>query len=285
MITEPELTGDDDAEDAEVPDIVADLRNDAEPVGGGGGPSRTGSLGSLGGSGGLRGPNRLNRLNRLSGRTHWPWAVGGAVVASAIWAALLSSGLGPHQHDKPDLHGYRITNSPCQGGTFDAISKAVKGEHGSASTADIVHGAAVDRAKCSFVTTAQPRSGWTTAYIVSLAIELHKLTDPRAEFEDARALDAASLDIADNTSEVPGIGDKAYALAFDDQSQDLKVLYGGAVLTLNLTANTYWTGSGPGPIPGDLVSDTVHAPRTPDLQTFTPALVTTARSVMAALHS
>jgi hypothetical protein len=270
MITEPELTGDDDAGDDEVPDVVADLRGDAERADGAGG--RLASLVGLGSPGGL------------GGRTRWMWAVGGAVAASAVWAALLTSGLGPNQHHKPDLHGYRITNSPCQGGTFDAVSKAVKGEHGSASTADIVHGAAVDRAKCSFVTTAQPRAGWTTAYIVSLAVELHKLTDPRAEFEDARALDAASLDIADDTSVVPGVGDRAYTLAFDDQSQDLKVLYGGAVLTLDLTANTYWTGSGPGPIPGDLVSDTAHAPSTPDLQTFTPALVTTARSVMAALR-
>ncbi len=215
-------------------------------------------------------------------RPPWLWgALAGAVAASAVWAAPLAHG-GSAQDSRPDLHGYAIGFSPCAGRPFDALATAVRARTTSTAPASFAHGPALDRARCTFTAAGALDQGWATSYTVRATVDLHKLTDPRAEFEDERALDTTSLTVADSTAEVPGLGDKAYSLTFGDQTQ-LKVLSGGAVITLRLTAASRWAGSGAGPTPGDLVSDTPQQPDTSDLGGYTPQLAGAARAMMAAL--
>jgi hypothetical protein len=256
MITELELTGDgqDDGEGpGPAPDVVDDYRR--------GGPSRP-----------VAPP--------------WLWgALAGAVAASAVWAVLLVTGVGPYHDNRPDLHGYRIDGSPCAGGTFSALAKAVKATGSEATPASIVHGTAVDRAQCTFSANASPAVGWTTSYAVDLSVDLHKLADTRQEFEQERSFDTSSLTVADHSVPVRGLGDEAYALTFTGEAQELKVLRGGAVITMRLTAHTFWSGSGYGPGPDGVVADTAALPGTPGLSAFRPALTATARTLLATLKS
>src|SRR5882757_9637222 len=45
-------------------------------------------------------------------RRPWIWALGGIVVASAVWAAALR-GTDYGHTAAPDLHGYHLDDSPC----------------------------------------------------------------------------------------------------------------------------------------------------------------------------
>lgn len=265
MITEPEPVGGSTWDrlrrtgDAEVADVMDDLVDD--------------TVDDMAPRGGAR-PWR---------RPPWLWgALAGAAAASAIWASPLA-GAAPHRAAPPDLHGYRIGYSPCSGRPFDALTTAVGAATTSTAPASFTHGPAVDRARCTFTADAAPDHGWATGYTVLTSVDLHKVTDPRAEFEDERALDTTSLAVADTTTEVPGLGDDACTLSFGDETQILKVLRGGAVVTLRLTADSRWAGPGASPAPGDLVSDTPLPPRTPDLPGLTPALAAAARTVLTAL--
>lgn len=268
MITEPELTGDSTGDHLPRP-RTAEAAAEADIEGA--------ELADVVGGLGPRADTRPWR------RPPWLWgALAGAAAASAIWAGPALAGA-PHHASPPDLHGYRIGYSPCSGRPFDALITAVGAATTGTAPASFAHGPAVDRARCTFTAGAVPEHDWATVYVVETSVDLHKLADPRAEFEDERALDTTSLTVADSTIEVPHLGDDAYALSFGDETQILKVLRGGAVVTLRLTAATRWVGPGASPAPGDLVSDTPLPPRTPDLSHFGPALTTAARTVLTAL--
>ncbi len=218
-------------------------------------------------------------------RPPWLWgAVGGAAAASAVWTALLLVGLGPFQDNRPDLHGYRINGSPCRTTVFAPLSRAVAATGTNASVASIVRGTAVDRAHCTFSARVAPAVGWTASYDVDLSVDLHKLADTRQEFEQEHAFDSSTLTIADSATKVTGLGDEAYALTFTDQAEELKVLRGGAVVTLRLTAHTFWSGSQYGPGPGSSAADPATAPRTRPLPALRPALAATARTLLASLR-
>lgn len=252
MITELELTGDgeDDGDgDRPAPDVVAAR----------GGP-------------------------RLPTPPLWLWGVlAGAVAASAVWGVLLAAGIGPYHADRPDLHGYRIDGSPCAGGTFAVLAKAVKATGSQSTPASIVHGTAVDRAQCTYSATTSPAVGWTTAYTLDVSVDLHKLSDTRGEFEQERSFDTSSPAVADSSVAVPGLGDEAYALTFTGQAQELKVLRGGAVVTMRLTDDTFWSGSGYGPGPDGISASATALPATPALPAFRPALTAAARTLLTGL--
>ena len=223
--------------------------------------------------------------SRLPAAPLWLWgAPAGAVAASAVWGVLLAAGIGPYHADRPDLHGYRIDGSPCAGGTFAALAKAVKATGSESTPASLVHGTAVDRARCTYSATTSPAVGWTTAYTLDVSVDLHKLSDIRGEFEQERSFDTSTLTVADSSVPVPGLGDEAYALTFTGQAQELKVRRGGAVATIRLTDNTFWSGSGYGPGPDGITASTTALPDTPALPAFRPALIAAARKLLTGLQ-
>jgi hypothetical protein len=214
VITEPELTGASGGEplrragaDGQLADVVQDL-------------------GSRPGLRGVRG----------SGRGGWLWgALAGAAVASAVWAGAASAA---PPAGRPDLHGFRIGFSPCAGGTFDALVQAVGGSAGTAAPATFSHGPALDGARCTFTVRSRPERGAVTEYAVALAVDLHRRTDPRAEFQQEAAVDPDTLTVAETATPLADVGDEAYALALQNRTELLKVLRGGAVITLRLTSTT-----------------------------------------------
>lgn len=242
MISEPELTGGPGEEPAEV---IADP-----------------AAGALSG-----GP----------GRRPWVWAVGGAVVASALWGAGLR--LWDAQHGGgPDLHGYVLGDSPCAGGTLGPLTSALHATDTAviAPTAARL-GKALDQARCTLeIYAPDPQTGSLDRFQVSVAIDLHKRTDPRREFEDQAGLDPQSLTPAVAVREVAGLGDEAVAQTVSRQREELHVLHGGAVFSLTLT----------GYVAGAVSEDTLGAlhggPRTAasDVARFEPAMVGAMRNVM-----
>ncbi|MFG1805044.1 hypothetical protein [Streptomyces sp. NPDC049040] len=225
----------------------------------------------------------------------WLWAVGGIAVASAVWAAVLHGTGGA----APDLHGYRLSDNPCSGDALNPLKTAVGGPGFTASNATVSHGPALDKLFCVLNSVSQAGNGQETAYTIGVGVELHKKTDPRAEFENTRHARVSNLPgstggsngspligVADSgftsaadVHPVTGIGDEGYLLSSHAAGQTLVVLHGGAVLTLQITGYTEWNstdGSGAGP--GDSAKD-------PDLTHLRPALTSAMRRLMASLAS
>jgi hypothetical protein len=227
----------------------------------------------------------------------WVWGVGGVVVASAVWGAVLhgSGGTGP------DLHGYHVGGNPCSGDTLDPLKKAAGIRDYNAFDANVSKGPALDKLSCFLSSSSQADQGWATTYTISVSVELHKKTDPRAEFEDARHARVSTLPGQDapgnsmvvitddrftsaaDVHPVTGIGDDGYLLAPpSSHQQTLDVLHGGAVLTLQVSGYTQWNGSdgsdgsdaGPGEEPAE-----------PDLSNLRPAMITAMHHLMTSLSS
>ncbi|MEE4545014.1 hypothetical protein V2S66_23985 [Streptomyces sp. V4-01] len=224
----------------------------------------------------------------------WLWAVGGVVVASAVWAAVLhgSGATGP------DLHGYRLAGNPCDGGTLSPLKDALGARGFAVSDATVSRAPAVDKLSCVLSADVPAGGGWMTGYTVSVSVELHKRTDPRAEFEDAGRARVSSLPgsaaqdgsglvtvattdylSAADVHPVEGVGDEAYLLEPRASDQTLDVLHGGAVLTLQVSGYSRWNGPGESPL------DTGGEPPEPDLTGLRPALTTAMRHLMTSLAS
>jgi hypothetical protein len=213
-------------------------------------------------------------------RRPWVWGVGGVVLASAVWAGGVR--WWSVQHDgRPDLHGYVLGDSPCAGPTLKPLTdalKAVDSEPVSPAAARL--GTALDQIRCTLSVGAAAGEGATDRYEVFVTIDLHRRTDPRAEFDDLVRVNGADLTPVEFAHRVAGLGDEAVAQTLSRQSEELKVLHGGAVFTLTLTG--YSTDS----ISDDTRNALHGGPRslTPDVGRFEPALVEAMRNVMKGLR-
>jgi hypothetical protein len=242
VITEPELTG--GSEEPEPVDVVSD--GDWEPR-----------------------PPVLGSANRRL----WVVGLGGILVASAVWAAGLYA-YGPSHHSAtPDMHGYRLADSPCAGDTLKPLIDAVKATNTQSVSPAVVHlGPALDQIRCTIETTSPiPRGGGTARYEIVVTVDLHKKTDPGPEFEDQRNLDTADLIPVESTESVPDLGDGAYLLTISQGSQQLKVLHGGAVFTVTLNGYTYLPAA---------INTRENGSTPTDLRNFQPALIGAVRNVM-----
>lgn len=218
-------------------------------------------------------PPRPSRLRRLPG---WLWGVLAGVLATSLAGASLAfAGALPQRHHGPDLHGYRLGQSPCAGHVFDAFGAAVRSADGAPWPAVFEHTPELDRARCGFVAQGAGSQGSKTSYDIQVDVLLHHRTDPAAEFEAERSVDPSNLEVATRSRAVPGLGDEAYLLTFDDPLRILEVRSGGAVIVLRLGAATTPYGTGP---------DT-EQPDLPDLDRLTPPLVDAARAIMAGMAS
>jgi hypothetical protein len=209
---------------------------DGTPHGFGGGRSGDGPYGPEGGA--PAGGTRWSRYRRP-----WMWALGGALAASALWAA----GLAAYRTGDPDLGGYRAAPSLCAEAPLSALVTAL-GKRGATMDAQAFSHPALDRSYCT-VHLGEPPTG----YEASLRYELHRKTDPGPEFE-ARHREAAMPD--EPVPElVPGLGEKAYFSVSGGTYADLYVLDGPVVLALSVsTVGEYIDDTGPPP------GESTHAP-------------------------
>jgi hypothetical protein len=223
----------------------------------------------------------------------WLWAAGGVVVASAVWATVLhgTGGTGP------DLHGYHLSGNPCSGDALKPLKDAVGRRDFAASSATVSKGPALDELSCVLTTVSSADDGWAATYTISVSIDLHKKTDPRAEFENSRdaqvsslpgggtdgservALAGSGFTSATDVHPLTGVGDEGYLLTPRGPGQTIEVLHGGAVLTLQISGYTQWNGS------DQSAADTGDPPKDPDLTHLRPAMTTAMRHLMTDLAS
>lgn len=279
MITEPELTSGPEWEAGR--DRDADLDSGAgADQGPGSGPAP-----ELG--------DQLATPGGPVGRRHWLWAAGGVAAASVLWVAALQ-GIGYGHTAAPDLHGYRITDNPCTGQNLQPLTDALAAEGFVGMPASLSRGPALDHVSCDMVGYRAPSGNWQTTYTVTFTLDLHKKTDPRAEFEDstrARVSTLAPMQYAgglattvdDGATPRPysGLGDSAYT-TYGTSRQSLSVLHGGAVFTLTLQASTDWQGSGKIPTGPD---GTVRLPGASDTSALRPQLPKTMRHLMTLMST
>ncbi|MGW2053221.1 hypothetical protein ACWCOZ_04730 [Streptomyces sp. NPDC001840] len=174
-------------------------------------------------------------LRLPAGRAPWVWALGGAVVASAIWAG----GLYAYGETEPDLGGYRVSSNLCLDAELPALSGLLGKRQSPMAAAD--EQLAIDRAYCNLSlmpgrpnevkNDSRPRS----YAAVNILYSLHKQTDPGPEF------DATVTDLAPEGSlerrvlRIPDLGERAYLVTDPSgDSPQLKVLDGRAVISISV---------------------------------------------------
>lgn len=158
-------------------------------------------------------------------RRPWLWALGGALTASAVWAA----GLYAYQtrpDPGPDMRGYRQTADLCRESKLAALS-GVLGKPSWDAGADPMKHPALEYAFCP-VTFGPPETG----YSGSISYTRHLVTDPGPEFE-ARL---APLEM----EPFEGLGEKAYFSVDGNRGARLHVLDGQVEIEISFDSTASW---------------------------------------------
>ncbi|WP_328763511.1 MULTISPECIES: hypothetical protein [unclassified Streptomyces] len=197
----------------------------------------------------LRGPRRA-----------WLWALGGAVLASAVWAGVLT--VQDRFSDPAPRIAYRHVEDLCK----------VKLTAVSGSTAQLTgdyarheEHPALDWAYCAYGT---PYVDGRLSYGAEVLVQLHKKADPRTEFgagPTGLGGIGAMASSGGEVEQVPGLGERAL-LTHRVGGSRLEVLDGGAVFSLTVQ----WYG---GPEAAD-----------PDEAAVQAAMIEDVRVLMAALR-
>ncbi|MGW3665320.1 hypothetical protein [Streptomyces sp. NPDC005141] len=141
------------------------------------------------------------------------WAVVGAVAASALWAGgiFLLRPLG----DDPDLAGYRAKANLCSAVDYTAL-RTEYAEEDSAPTHNSLKHKAIDESYCSISLKKSSSSSYSDAYL-SVQVDLHKTTDPSAEFTAVWSEYNQRYEDYE-VEKVSGFGDEAYLVTEDTTS-------------------------------------------------------------------
>ncbi|MFG2114202.1 hypothetical protein ACGFRB_16460 [Streptomyces sp. NPDC048718] len=173
----------------------------------------------------------LDAPRRARSRRPWLGAVGGAVVASVVWAG----GLFVYDWAGPGLGGYRTDRDPCRVAHLDGLASVLGSERGEGSRpSQKREHSALFRWNCSVRLAAGP-----SAYDVVIDYELHRKTDPGPELD-------ADMDTL-GYERTGDLGDVSYVDAGDDDSIRLVVLDGQAVLKMLVMPNVSPTDGGIAP--------------------------------------
>lgn len=199
-------------------------------------------------------------------------------------AALFSYGVGDRS---PDMHGYQLDRDPCPSLRLKSIGTAITPrEATNADESELSKHEALDQVRCFIPLRSRSgeerlASGWSVEYTVGITVELHKKTDPGAEFEARLETAGPWTDRKAKLESVPDLGGTAYLRTSDDGYADLWVLEGGAVLSLSLSASTQYMSEDQGEMPGGEESD--EEPAVPDLSPHHAAMISDMRDLMSGL--
>jgi hypothetical protein len=238
-------------------------------------------------------PARLRPLLlRLRDRP-WVWAACAVVVTSAVWAGALQ-GTGYGRTSAPDLHGYHVDDgNPCTYMNLRPLTDHLGTQAFGQQVPMVARSPALDHVECELTAdTADDGDGWTSTYTVAVTVDLHRKTDPSAEFDaSGEAVGGRPhipgtlflvVDVPEKTSHPSGLGDRAN-LVGSQFRQSLAVRHGGAVFTLTLTGVNVWnTAHGKEPVNAD---GSATRPGVIDTSPLRGDLVPTMRTLMAALAS
>jgi hypothetical protein len=148
------------------------------------------------------------------------WALGGIVVASAVWAGALfatgnlGSDSGSGDGEKADLAGYQYAKNLCDASPLDAFKKEYEIDSDSTSTTQ--YGSrqkGFDQSYCSrkLKDPEADADTYSSIYVYSTA-RWHKASAPEGEFasEYKAYEDQSQKTYSYKTKAVSGIGDEAY---------------------------------------------------------------------------
>ncbi|MER6392937.1 hypothetical protein ABT236_31315 [Streptomyces sp. NPDC001523] len=195
---------------------------------------------------------------RASGRgprSRWLWALGGAVLASAVWGGTLVA-----QNRSVAVPGtaYRHVDDLCSEAPLKALG-TINGTAFDMTWPGKERSPALDWSYC------RATGGYTEGrpwYGVEIMVERHKRSDPRPEFEARPGLDPRRTGASD-VEEVPGLGERALLRRQPGTDAQLAVLDGGVVFTLRVEWN----------VDRDLVDeDAVHTAMIEDMRALTTRL-------------
>ncbi|MFK4266508.1 hypothetical protein [Streptomyces milbemycinicus] len=156
----------------------------------------------------------------------WLWALGGAVVASAVWAGVVFStgGFGSDEK-KADLGTYQYASNLCSSSDLAPIEDASFKEKDSTSGTNPQHSSsedpAMDSMTCNvdYEPSSSSSSDYSSAWLYTTAY-LHRKTDPTPEFK-ATYMSYKNQKTSTThykVSEVSGVGDEAYVVAQEYES-------------------------------------------------------------------
>jgi len=111
---------------------------------------------------------------------------------------------------------------------------------------------------------------------VGIAVALHKKTDPSSEFEANRRVTDLGVMAADKVKAVADLGDQAFLITKDAGHAELRVLDGAVVLSLSLSATSYYEG-------GSDTDEFGEEPDLPDVSAYRSAMINDMRDLMASL--
>ncbi|MFI0778184.1 hypothetical protein [Streptomyces sp. NPDC021212] len=149
----------------------------------------------------------------------WLWALGGVVVASAVWAGVVFATGGFGGEPKADLAGYGYTRNLCASTDLKAVEDAGYEQKDTSGSSNPRHSAsrdpALDSMTCQidFEPTDASSSDYTSEWLSTTA-DLHRKTDPEPEFEaQYRSYeDQRTSSYTYRVSEVDDLGDEAYVV-------------------------------------------------------------------------
>ncbi|WP_441246154.1 hypothetical protein [Kitasatospora sp. McL0602] len=171
------------------------------------------------------------------------WGVGGALVASAVWATAVITvpGLVTPDSSVPGLHGYHLVGDLCAATRFNRFSQLYPAQSGQPYHYSTRHPALDDMYCSEYLKKSAGDTDYSSLYVEA---QLHKAVDPTAEFEaQQESLRQRKYQI----TEVPALGEHAYVGYLDDPSSSdrtwhylTQVLY---VRDGGLTYYLSWSGS------------------------------------------
>ncbi|CAM5565485.1 hypothetical protein SAVIM338S_04726 [Streptomyces avidinii] len=219
------------------------------------------------------------------GRRPWRWALGGALLASALWAGAWWT-VSP-QDDRPPIR-YALPASLCDGAKLPVLARLAE-VGGWETTPRLWEHPGVDESLCMLrkppADSPEPRPAPTLVYEVQASVALHKITDPAPEFgADLGATGLIGMG-SRNPRSVPGLGERALISEAEYGTWwRLTVLDGAAVFTLNVTV---WTHGGGDETDGGPAADggpPAHPPE-PDSDAIQAAMIDDMHGLMRALRT
>lgn len=229
---------------------------------------------------GPQGPERYEG-SPPPGRRPWKWALGGALIASALWAGAWWSAT--PQDDRPPLR-YGLPASLCDEAKLPALARLAEVIEWN-STPKLSEHPGVDQAYCQLSTTMDRSDdpGGGLSYQAQASMALHKRTDPAAEFGAEPAPSGwAGMSRAEPRS-VPGLGDRALIWEMEyEQAWRLTVLDGGAVFTVDVLVWSFGPDQGDGEVTAG--SGPPQDPPKPDSDAIQAAMIDDMHGLMKALR-
>ncbi|MCX5376182.1 hypothetical protein [Streptomyces sp. NBC_00091] len=186
-------------------------------------------------------------------RAPWLWALGGAVLASAVWAGALVV-QERYAAAGPPL-AYRHSEQLCAETPLKTVG-TVAGGFGVGMPSQ-GESAALDWSHCY---SSGGREDRPFTHDAQVLVELHKKTDPEAEFGAWPELNEDLRSPSVRPEQVPGLGERA-VFSGQESAPRLQVLDGGAVFTIRVR---WWTGQDGGG--EDLDEDAVKAAMVEDMR-------------------